>query len=114
VVNTKYGHTAAESVIYNSDESAIEMGSNSLVIEEPRIAAASTKTVDRCALSIVIGERCKMSSLGDTRNPRLAGREGTVVGISRLNSSIRVLFDGRKTPMSLHKNYIEPIPFKTE
>ena len=89
------------------------MEDESRLIEEPRIADASSQTVDRRA-SIAIGERCKLTSLGDARNPRLAGRQGTVVGSGRLNSSVRVLFDGRKTPMSLHKNYIEPVPFKTE
>jgi hypothetical protein len=55
-----------------------------------------------------------MSPLGVARNPRLAEKEGTVVGSSRLNSSVRVLFDGRETPMSLHRDYIEPIPSETE
>jgi hypothetical protein len=55
-----------------------------------------------------------MSALGAARNPRLAEREGTIVGTSRHNSSIRVLFDGRKTPMSLHRDYIRQIPPKAE
>jgi hypothetical protein len=59
--------------------------------------------------AMAIGERFKMSSLGTARNRRLAGRQGTIVGNSRLNRSIRVLFDGRRTPMSLHPDYIEPI-----
>jgi hypothetical protein len=55
-----------------------------------------------------------MSALGATRNPRLAEKEGAVVGSSRLNSSIRVLFDGRKSPMSLHPDYIEQSPSEAE
>jgi hypothetical protein len=50
-----------------------------------------------------------MSMLGAARNKHLAGKEGLVVGNSRLNRSVRVLFDGRRTPMSLHPDYIEPI-----
>jgi hypothetical protein len=64
--------------------------------------------------SVAIGARFRMSALGAARNPRLAEREGTIVGTSRHNSSIRVLFDGRKTPMSLHRDYIKQIPPKAE
>jgi hypothetical protein len=59
---------------------------------------------------IVVGTRFRMSALGAARNPRLADKEGTIVGGSRLNSSVRVLFDGRKSPISLHRDYIEQIP----
>jgi hypothetical protein len=65
------------------------------------------KACAKTALPVVIGARCRMSSLGLARNQRFAGKEGTVVGNSRLNSSVRVLFDGRKTPISLHRDYIE-------
>jgi hypothetical protein len=51
-----------------------------------------------------------MSALGKARNPRLAEREGIIVGGSRVNSSLRVLFDGRKSPISPHRDYIEQIP----
>ncbi len=63
---------------------------------------------------IGIGTRFRLSALGVARNPHLAKKEGIIVGGSRLNSSIRVLFDGRKSPMSLHRDYIEPIPSETE
>jgi hypothetical protein len=63
---------------------------------------------------IVKGARFRMSTLGAERNPRLAEKEGTIVGGSRLNSSIRVLFDGRKSPMSLHRDYIRLIPSQAE
>jgi hypothetical protein len=55
-----------------------------------------------------------MSVLGAARNPRLAEKEGIIVGSSRLNSSVRVLFEGRKSPMSLHRDYIEEIPSEAE
>jgi hypothetical protein len=50
-----------------------------------------------------------MSALGAARSPRLAKKEGIVVGGSRLNSSIRVLFDGSKSPTSLHRDYVEQV-----
>jgi hypothetical protein len=64
--------------------------------------------------SVAVGARFRMSALGAARNPRLAEREGTIVGTNRHNSSIRVLFDGRKTPMSLHRDYIKQIQPEAE
>jgi hypothetical protein len=58
---------------------------------------------------ITIGARFRMSALGAARSPRLAKKEGTIVGVSRLNSSIRVLFDGSKSPISLHRDYVEQL-----
>jgi hypothetical protein len=58
---------------------------------------------------IAIGARFRMSALGAARSPRLAEKEGTIVGVSRLNSSIRVLFDGSKSPISLHRDYVEQL-----
>jgi hypothetical protein len=50
-----------------------------------------------------------MSALGASRSPRLAKKEGTIVGGSRINSSLRVLFDGSKSPISLHRDYVEQL-----
>ena len=71
--------------------------------------AGAERMKKRSTPPIVVGARCRMSLLGSTRNQRLAGKEGTIIGNSRLNSSVRVLFDGRRTPISLHRDYIEPI-----
>jgi hypothetical protein len=70
---------------------------------------SSRSDVGPTTSSIVVGTRFRMSALGAARNPRLADKEGTIVGGSRLNSSVRVLFDGRKSPMSLHRDYIQQI-----
>jgi hypothetical protein len=59
---------------------------------------------------LAIGSRFKMSALGAARCPRLSSKEGIIVGGGRHNSSIRVLFDGSKSPISLHPDYIEQIP----
>jgi hypothetical protein len=48
-----------------------------------------------------------MSALGAARCPRLADREGVIVGVGRYFSSVRVIFEGFKTPMSLHRDYVE-------
>jgi hypothetical protein len=66
-------------------------------------------TVRLSRAPIAIGARFRMSALGAARSPRLAKKEGTIVGCSRLNSSIRILFDGSKSPISLHRDYVEQI-----
>ncbi len=53
--------------------------------------------------------RVRMSALGAVRCPNLAGREGVVVGAGRYRSTVRVLFDGFKSPTSLHATYVEAV-----
>jgi hypothetical protein len=60
--------------------------------------------------SLKIGARFKLSELGTERCANVSGRAGIIVGFSKANGSIRVLFDGTKTPRSLHRTYIEPEP----
>ena len=50
-----------------------------------------------------------MSALGAVRYPNLAGREGVVVGAGRYRSTVRIMFDGFRSPTSLHRSYIEPL-----
>jgi hypothetical protein len=79
------------------------------IVGAPSIPANAVGKNDRLRASpIVLGARVKMTLLGATRNPHFARKEGTVVGRSRLNGSFRILFDGRKTSISLHRDYIEP------
>jgi len=59
--------------------------------------------------SIAIGLRVRMSALGAARCPRLADKEGIIVGEGRYSNSLRILFDGSKLPVSLHRDYIEQI-----
>jgi hypothetical protein len=56
-----------------------------------------------------LGSRFRLTQLGAERCPKLLGRTGAVVGFSHTNLSIRVLFDGTRTPRSLHRTYIESI-----
>jgi hypothetical protein len=53
--------------------------------------------------------RIRMSALGAARCPNLAGREGVVVGAGRYPSTVRVMFDGFRSPTSLHSTYIEAV-----
>jgi hypothetical protein len=51
-----------------------------------------------------------MSPRGAARSPRIADKEGVIVGGGRHSNSVRVLFDGSKSPITLHRDYIEQIP----
>ena len=55
---------------------------------------------------IAVGSRFKISKLGAVGCPNLAGKIGTVVGLSHRNTGINVLFDGDKRPTCLHRDYI--------
>jgi hypothetical protein len=57
-------------------------------------------------LAFKIGRRVRLSKLGRRRCPRLADRPGTVVGYSRFNSAVKVIFDGNKSATSLHASYL--------
>ncbi|MEH2610524.1 hypothetical protein V1293_002813 [Bradyrhizobium sp. AZCC 1693] len=53
--------------------------------------------------------RVRLSALGARRCPNLAGREGIIIGSGHYRSTVRIMFDGFKSPTSLHSTYIEPV-----
>jgi hypothetical protein len=53
--------------------------------------------------------RVRLSALGARRCPNLAGREGVIIGSGHYRSTVRIMFDGFKSPTSLHSTYIEPV-----
>jgi hypothetical protein len=55
---------------------------------------------------IAVGTRFKISELGAVRCPKLADKIGIVVGLSRHNTGITVLFDGERRPTCLHRGFI--------
>src|SRR3954453_978403 len=58
---------------------------------------------------IAVGARFKLSKLGITRCPDLAGKiGGIVVTVSARTTGITVLFDGARRPTVLHRDYISP------
>ena len=89
-------------------EGRLRKGWDEPSIAVPGIAVDAIRHDGRQAVRIFVGARIKMSKLGKSRNRHFADKEGTVVGSGRLNRSFRVLFDGRKTPITLHQDYIEP------
>jgi hypothetical protein len=53
------------------------------------------------------GQRIRLSALGRARSPRIKVHTGVIVG-EPLGRGVRIILDGSKTPMKLHKSYIEP------
>ncbi len=60
--------------------------------------------------NLSIGVRVRMSALGASRCARLAKKTGTIVGGSVYANSISVLFDGNRTPTTIHREYVEVMP----
>ena len=84
-------------------------GSKSITFA-PLWPARRTEAASSQGASLIEGTRIRTSGLGIAHCPRYAERTGLVIGRSRQNNSIRVLFDGYKSPVSLHPDYIEQIP----
>lgn len=57
---------------------------------------------------IAVGTRFKINGLGAARCPSLAGKTGTVLGVSRSTTGLTVLFDGDPRSTCLHRDYISP------
>ena len=60
--------------------------------------------------NLPVGVRVRMSALGASRCTRLANKTGTVVGGSVYINSISVLFDGNRSPRTIHRAYVEVMP----
>jgi hypothetical protein len=56
-----------------------------------------------------VGVRVRMSALGALRCARLANKTGTIVGGSVYVNSVSVLFDGNRSPSTIHREYVEVI-----
>jgi hypothetical protein len=54
-----------------------------------------------------VGDRVRLSELGRVRAPKMSAKAGTVIGFARLSSGVKVLFDERKSPTTLHFSYLE-------
>jgi hypothetical protein len=50
-----------------------------------------------------VGARVKVSHAA---GPRLASKHGTVIGSGKYPDAVRVILDGAKTPITLHKKYL--------
>lgn len=70
---------------------------------------AKRRDVPRTA-KFSIGDRVRLSEIGQKRKPRLSQSRVTVMGFTQMFSGCRVLLDGNKRPTLLHETYIEKGP----
>ena len=57
--------------------------------------------------SFTVGQRVQLNQQGRARMPRIRSHAGTVVQVWEHSETVRVLLDGRTTPLALHHRYIE-------
>jgi hypothetical protein len=53
-----------------------------------------------------VGDRVRLSELGESRMSRSRAKSGTVVGFGYSDSRVRVQLDGRERPVTLHRTYL--------
>jgi hypothetical protein len=54
-----------------------------------------------------VGSRFRLSALGIERCRKFKIRTGVISGLSQTGSSVRVIFEGRRQPITLHQSYVE-------
>jgi hypothetical protein len=61
-----------------------------------------------CDAEVTPGQRVRLSELGRQRCPKLKLKSDAGIVLSRLGTNaVRILFQGRKQPVTLHVSYIE-------
>jgi len=59
-------------------------------------------------VEVIPGQRVRLSVLGKERCPRMRLKSDAGVVLSKAGgNTVRILFDGRKRPITLHLSYIE-------
>jgi hypothetical protein len=59
------------------------------------------------ALRLSKGDRVQLSELGCSRHPRNTKKIGTIVGNSQDPNSLRIVWDGSRWPVAVHREYLE-------
>jgi hypothetical protein len=55
------------------------------------------------------GDRVHLSEFGCARHPRDSGKVGTVVGQTLYPNSLRIVWDGSRWPITMHRDYLQPV-----
>jgi hypothetical protein len=53
------------------------------------------------------GDRVHLSELGCSRHPRDSDKKSTIVGQTRYPNSLRTIWDGSRSPVTMHKDYLQ-------
>ncbi|SHN65661.1 hypothetical protein SAMN05444170_0758 [Bradyrhizobium erythrophlei] len=52
------------------------------------------------------GDRVHLSELGCSRHPRDSRKKGTIVGQTQYPNSLRIIWEGSRWPVTMHRNYL--------
>jgi hypothetical protein len=58
------------------------------------------------------GDRVHLSELGCFRHPRDSEKKGTVVGRTQYPNSLRIIWEGSRHPITMHRDYLQPLEKK--
>jgi hypothetical protein len=59
------------------------------------------------ALKLSEGDRVHLSELGRSRHHRDTKKKGTIVGRTQYPNSLRIVWDGSRWPIAVHRNYLQ-------
>jgi hypothetical protein len=68
-----------------------------------------SETSEDQALQLSKGDRVQLSELGCSRHPRNTKKIGTIVGNSQYPNGLRIVWDGSRWPVAVHREYLEPL-----
>jgi hypothetical protein len=55
------------------------------------------------------GSRVHLSDLGRSRHRRNSEKKGTIVGQTQYPNSFRIIWDGSRRPVTIHRDYLQPL-----
>jgi hypothetical protein len=53
------------------------------------------------------GSRVSLSEFGRSCHPRISDKKGTVVGQTQYPNSLRIIWDGSRWPVTIHRDYLQ-------
>ena len=68
---------------------------------------SSYSELDEDARQLSKGDRVHLSELGCSRHPRDSQKRGTIVGPTQYPNSLRVIWDGSRWPIPIHRDYLQ-------
>jgi hypothetical protein len=71
------------------------------------VNSSPSKSNEDKALVLSGGDRVHLSELGRSRHPRDTEKKGTIVGSTRYPNSLRIVWDGSRWPIAVHRDYLQ-------
>lgn len=71
------------------------------------VNSSHPKSSEDDALELSEGDRVHLSELGRYRHPRDSEKTGTIVGPTQYPNSLRIVWDGSRWPIAVHRDYLQ-------